>query len=129
MDCLASALGTRESASICAGFSSGIVSVIDGLLKDLRELLGLERHAADLGVRARVDEVLGAQQGAELSEVHLRHDHLVVTPQDLAEIPREGVEMAQMHLCDALPRAPYAPYRRRDRPVGRTPAHDQGVGL
>src|SRR4051812_28234901 len=123
MDCLASALGTKESASICEGLSE-IASVIDGLLKDLRELLGLERHSADLGVRACVHQVPGAQESGELSEVHLRHDHLVVTRKNLAEIPWEGVDVAQMGLRDALPCAPYAPYRRGDRSVRRTPAED-----
>src|SRR4051794_18502836 len=97
MDCLASALGTRESASIVP-VPSVDVSAIDGLLESPGELFGLERHAVDLVVRVGVDQVLRPDERGELTEVHLRNDHLLVPLQDLREVLREGIEVAQVGL-------------------------------
>src|SRR5918999_645800 len=116
MDCLASALGTSDSAS-----------VIDGLLESFCELLRLERHAVHLGVAVRVDQVLRPDQGGELAEVHLRYHYLAVTPKDVPEIPREGVQVAQMGLRDGQPRGAQTAYGGGDRPVRRAPAQHQGV--
>src|SRR3979409_179796 len=90
LDCLASAFGTKERAS--AG--------MDDLLDGEGELLGLERPSIDLVVRVGVDQVFRPEQGGQLPEVHLGHDHLLVAPQHLTEVLREGVEVAQMSLRD-----------------------------
>ena len=58
---------------------------------------GLPMHLVEaLGV----DEKVGADQLHQLAEVHLRDQHLAVGAQDLAEVGRERVEVAQVGVGD-----------------------------
>src|SRR5665811_2637967 len=57
---------------------------------------GAERHAAHLVVALGIDEVLRAQQAAQLAEVHFGHDDAVVRLEHFAEVGWERIEMAQV---------------------------------
>ena len=76
--------------------------------------------------RSTSHQVLAAQQQGELAQVDLRHQHLVVAPQHLAEVGRERVEVAQVGLGDLVPRLARAADRRPDRAVGRRPSRARG---
>ena len=57
-----------------------------------------------------VDQVLGSQERRQLPEVHLGHEDVVEPPQDVAEIVRERVEVAQVDVRHRRP-------ARRSRPA------------
>ena len=81
------------------------------------ELGRAERPAAHLVVADRVDEVLGAQQHAQLAEVDLRHEHLLVArarPRPCCAGTGSGGGGARSRPCDRS-RAPGAPPRRSRR--------------
>ncbi len=92
------------------------------------QLGGLEGHAAHLVDAHDVDEVLRAQQHAELAEVHLRDEDLVVRAQDLAEVGGERVEVAQMCLRDHDAGAPGDLAGRTDRARRSSPSRARGRG-
>ena len=128
----------RPVARRCGGTVGRLVRVVSvvghrrsSLHSDdhVRQLLGLERQAADLVVADGVDEVLRAQQHRELpravAEVHLRHQHLVVAAQHVAEVGRERVEVAQVGLGDLDAVSAHEPAGRADRAVRGAPAEHQ----
>ena len=100
----------------------------DEVADGLGELGRLERQPAHVVVADGVDEVLAAQQQRELAEVHLRHQHLVVALEDLAEVLRERVEVAQVRLRDVVARLADPAYAGADRAVRRSPADHQHLG-
>ena len=72
----------------------------------LGELGRGERQAAHAVVRAHVDEIGATEQESELAGVHLGHEHAVVAAQDVAEVGREGVDVAQVCVGDRGALAP-----------------------
>ena len=89
----------------------------------------LQGQAADLVVADDVDEVLRAQQQGQLAEVHLGHQHLVVALQHVAEVVREGVQVAQVRLRDVVAGLAHAAYAGADRAVRRSPAQHEHSGV
>ena len=71
------------------GSRRSTVGAVD-LLEDGRlHRRGPEGDALDLGEGDGVDQVLGPQQAAELAQVDLGHQHLLVAAEDLAEVGGE----------------------------------------
>ena len=61
------------------------------IFRDLRfQLCNLERLAAGLGERLRIDEELVAQHGLELAGIHFRHQHMVEALEQFAEVFRQA---------------------------------------
>ena len=89
---------------------------------DALDLVGQERHALNLGHRLDVDQVLAAQQQRQLAEVHLGQDHLGVATQDVAEVGRERIEVAQVRVGDLDALAPSAPAGLADGAVRSCPS-------
>ena len=69
----------------------------------------LERLALNFVVALRVHQILGAQNHHELAHVHFRDQHFLVAHQHVAEILRQRIQMAQMHVADAA-----CPWRAAD---------------
>src|SRR5919205_928772 len=88
------------------------------------EIYTLSLHDA-LPISDGVDEVLRAQQQRELAEVHLGDEDLVVAPEDVAEVGRERVEVAQVHLRDVVPGTADPAHAGADRAVRRAPPEDE----
>ena len=93
----------------------GAVGRVDRVLQDGGELGRPEGHPADLRVALDVDQVLRAQQHRQLAEVHLGEDDAVVAAQDVAEVGRHRVQVAQVDLGD---RRPDRRIRRQAAPIG-----------
>ena len=84
------------------------------VLQDGGELGGPEGQAAHLRVALDVDQVLArAAAATSWPEVHLRADHPVVAAQDVAEVGRHRVEVAQVDLRHRAARARGPAGRRR----------------
>src|SRR5262249_47935212 len=71
-------------------------SGVDDRVDRLRHLAGAERNAAHEVEPRRIDEEVGPDELHELPEVDLGHEDLLVAAHDLARIPRERVEVAQV---------------------------------
>src|SRR5712692_1802417 len=63
---------------------------------------GAERNPPHQVEARRIDEELGANQLLQLTEIDLRHEHLVVGSQDLARVAWKWIEVPQMRVCDLL---------------------------
>ena len=86
------------------------------------ELGGLERQAADLVVADDVDQVLARAAAARAGRGSSRAPAPRRSAQDVAEVLRERVEVAQVHLGDVVAGLADAAARRADRAVRRAPA-------
>ena len=62
----------------------------------------LEGLALNLVVALGVDQKFGAQDHYELAHVHLGDEDVLVAFQDVAEISRKRVQVAQMNVADGL---------------------------
>src|SRR6202034_1495866 len=83
------------------------------LLLDFRLL---ERLALDFVVPLRVHQVFGAQHHRKLPHVHFRHEHAIVSAQNLSQIFRQRIQMPQMNVPDPVPVCALRFQGRRDRP-------------
>src|SRR5947199_7736614 len=72
----------------------------------LEDLVTGERLALHLGQGLDVLEVAGAQQQRELAEVHLGEEDALEARQHLAQVRREGVEIAQVGAAHPQPLPP-----------------------
>ena len=111
----------------CEQVDGDALGLGDQAADGLGELGGLEGQAVDVVVADGVDEVLAAQQQGELAEVHLGHEHLVVALEDLAEVLRERVEVAQVDLGDVVAGLADPAAAGADRAVRRAPADHQDL--
>ena len=99
----------------------------DQVADRLGELGRLQRQPADVVVADGVDQVARPHQHRELTEVHLGDQHLVVALEHVAEVARERVEVAQVHLRDVVAGRAHTAYAGADRAVRRPPAEDQDL--
>ena len=97
-----------------------------GPLVDLGDAEGLAAHPV---VADRVDEVARPEEHQELAEVDLGDEHLVEALEDLAEVARERVQVAQVGVGDALALGKQAFAGAADGAVGGAPAEDQQLAL
>ena len=84
-----------------------------------------KRQALHLAERLGVDEELGPQDLAELAQVHLGHEHLAVVAEDVAQIGREGVQVAQMGMGCLHATGPHPLHTGRHGGIRRAPTHQQ----
>src|SRR6478736_724722 len=118
----------RESAAFRLARPTASSEASQECLHRIGELGGPERETAHVVVADRVDEELRPNELEKLAEVHLRHEHLLVTAQHVAGVARERVEVAQMRVCDLLVLRAYAPRGRRDRAVRPAPTQHENLG-
>ena len=93
----------------------------------VRDLGDPERPARDLVEAHRGHEVAGPQQREQLPGVQLRHEEAREPRQHQAEIAREGMEIAHVHVRHAVALGAQRPHRLLDRAVGASPPHDRQV--
>ena len=101
---------------------------VDLVLQVPGQLAEGDRQPAHPRIAVHVDQVLGPQQHRQLAEVHLRHDHPVVGAQDVPQVGRERVQVAQVGLRDPAAGLAHPADGGGDRPVRRAPAEDQHPG-
>src|SRR5262249_23992679 len=124
------AVNLTDTDGAVAPFAEFFASAIfDNFFQHRLQLGGGERQAADLVVGDHIDQVATADDVGELAQVHLPDDHLRVPLENLAEVARQRVEVAQVGLGDGEPALPQRPGRRADRPVRRAPAEHQHRGV
>src|SRR5262245_21571262 len=101
---LSLAAGALPRTRGCSGRTScGLLGPsVEQLQAPPDDLAHLERTALHLVEADRVDEVLGPQQPYELAEVDLGHEHLSVAAEDLAEVGRQRVQVAEVHVRDRV---------------------------
>ena len=110
--------------SVARGRSSG------GSMSRSVELGGLERQAVDLVVADSTStRYLPRSSRASWPRFISGHQHLVVALQDLAEVVRERVEVAQVDLRDVVAGLADAAHAGADRAVRRAPADHQHLRL
>ena len=63
----------------------------------------LERAALNLVVSLRVHQIFRAQHPEKLAHVHFRHQHVPVALHHFAQISRQRIQVAQVHVSDAMP--------------------------
>src|SRR5205809_874768 len=93
----------------------------------LEDLFARERQAAHAVEADGVHQVLGAEHPDELTAVDLRHEHLPVLAQDVTEVRRQRVQIAEVDRGDGPTLRLRALDRRGDRAVRPAPADDEEV--
>src|SRR2546423_10193077 len=109
--------------------ASKIASNVEHLFDFLLELSLLERAALNLVQADGVHKILGAEHPQELSHVELRHEHLFIALDYIAEIRRQRVQMPQMHVADLTTLSTLGLDRGGDGPMRRAPGHDEQISL
>ena len=89
----------------------------------------LERLALNFVVAFRVHEIFGAQNHDELAHVHFRDQHFPVALDHVAQVARQRIQMAQMHVADAVALCALRFERGGDRAVGGAPGDDQQIAV
>ena len=70
----------------------------------------------------RVNQVFGSDQLEELTHVHLRHKHLFIPAQHVAQVGRQRIQIAQMGVGDRMTLRLRGLNRSGNRAIGTAPA-------
>src|SRR3546814_1557041 len=117
--------GTFPRVSRLGSTRTGPTILPQGLLDSGFDLADPERLARHLVERPRIHQILVAQHRFELYGVHFRHDHLFIALQQRAKVLWQRPDMADVDMADVAALRPLAAHRWKDRPEGRSPAHDR----
>src|SRR5690348_16477836 len=92
----------------------------------------LERTALNLVHADGVDKELGAQNPAELAHVEFGYENFLIALENVADVWRQRIQIAQMEMADAFTTGKLFPLsfdRRRDGAVRRAPSDNQEIAL
>src|SRR5580658_2003 len=87
----------------------------------------LEGLALDLAVAFGVDQKFCAQEHHELAHIHFRDEDFFVALQNIAEIARQGIQIAQVDMADAVAFLAHGFHGGGDWSGCRTPGDDQQI--
>ena len=89
----------------------------------------LERPALNFVEADGVDQILRAQHPKQLAHVQFGHQHCLVALDHVAEIRRQRIEMAQMHVPDLAALCALRVQRRGNGTVRRAPGDNQQIAF
>src|SRR5690606_40428661 len=86
--------------SVCSSAGAGVGRLAEDLVDAALDLRHLERLSGDLVQPDGGDQVLRPDEAQEMAAVQLGDEDALVAPEDLPQVGREGVQVAQMRLVD-----------------------------